>query len=112
MGILKKHFLVIFSIFCLTTVAHAIDSIPEGWRVIPNTTKTVNTKPIGGDCKKVANNEKDRFIPTKSLPEWNLFKTAAPSLGVSLSGCGGTAWSCGYSAFEQLGLGNTYYKRS
>lgn len=70
-------------------VAHAINTLPEGYQVLPGVATVIDTTPIGGDCKSVVtpSDGKDRFVPTKTLVEWNAFKSAAPGLGIALNPC-------------------------
>lgn len=74
-------------LFLLDRVSYAINTINEGWRLNSNTVTTIKTNSIGGDCKTVVtpNDGKDRFIPTKTVAEWDSFKVAAPGLGLALN---------------------------
>lgn len=71
-------------------VAHAINTLSEGYQVLPGVATVIDTTPIGGDCKSVVtpSDGRDRFVPTKTLAEWDAFKSAAPGLGIALNPCG------------------------
>jgi hypothetical protein len=82
--LLFRYHAVLFSIGTFVTAltlgaAYAINILSEGYRADSNTTTVIDATPVGGDCKSVVtpNDGKDRFIPTKTVAEWNSFKSAA-----------------------------------
>jgi hypothetical protein len=80
--------IAMFVFFFRSHIIFAINTLLEWYRVDAGVTATIDTTSIGGECKKVtAPMGQDHFIPTKSLAEWNSFKSAAPGLGIDLSGC-------------------------
>ncbi len=91
-------------------IAHAINVLLEWYRVVPSIATTIDTTTIGGDCKKVTPPAwLDRFVPTKTLAEWNGFKSAAPWLGIGLGPC--TGGSCVPKKYVKW-MGSTDYDSS
>jgi hypothetical protein len=75
---------IILFIFCLTPIiVFASDTVPTGFR----TKKIAREITAHAICRSVKNNlEKEYFVPTKTLVEWQSFINNAPS-DVALSLC-------------------------
>jgi|GEM_PF-1638847 len=85
-------FLLLTVIILVPTFVLAINSLMEGYKLLPQTTITINA---WKDCKRVTNASRNvtYFVPTASAPEWAAFQAHLPP-DVSTSACGGCTPDC------------------
>ena len=82
---MKRYIAIIAVILGIILFAVIVKAVSDSYRVNKTTSSIINEQ---GSCKVVTNTSSiyDYFIPTKTLNEWNLFKTNKPA-SVSLSSC-------------------------
>lgn len=82
---IKRYILIVVVILGIVLFAVVVKAVSDFYRVNATTSSIINEQ---GSCRVVTNTSGvyDFFIPTKTLNEWNLFKTNKPA-SVTLSSC-------------------------
>lgn len=80
------YLLLLWIIFIVSSWVYAINIIGEWWQVSPGVATNID---VHANCKKITppNDWRVRFIPTKTVAEWNSFIAAAPWLWIWLDWC-------------------------
>ncbi len=97
MFIMKKHkiilyFVVLFVVAWGLSVSYAINTTSNGHQFTSLQDKSITL--ADNSCRRVTNNATNRFIPTRTMWEWNSFNAVAVWLGVSINSCSvdGSCW--------------------
>jgi len=82
---MKRYIVIAAVILGIILFAVVVKAVNDSYRINKTASSIINEQ---GSCRVVTNNSSvfDYFIPTKTLTEWNLFKTNKPA-DVSLSSC-------------------------
>jgi hypothetical protein len=63
-------------------IVYALNTWDTGYQVTNNQTKDITLQDLS--CRRITNNNTNRFIPTKTMAEWNAFNAVAGGQGVSV----------------------------
>lgn len=66
-------------------ISYALNTADSGYQFTPWEAKYISLS--NGSCVWITNNATNRFVPTKTMWEWNSFNAVAWWLGVSVYGC-------------------------
>lgn len=95
---------------CYMGIVYALNTWDTGYQVTNNQTKDITLQDLS--CRRITNNNTNRFIPTKTMAEWNAFNAVAGGQGVSVWSCAVNCswyWSYDSQATTCWGTTTTYY---
>jgi hypothetical protein len=97
MFIMKKHkiilyFVVLFVVAWGLSVSYAINTTSNGHQFTSLQDKSITL--ADNSCRRVTNNATNRFIPTRTMWEWNSFNAVATGQWVAIANCCRTEYSC------------------